>query len=142
MNANGKIQIRNACSGDKKFWFSLDKHLSSEEFDKKIRDKQSYILTLNGCPAGILRYNLFWDNSPFCTLLYIAEEYRGTGLGKALMNFWEEEMRASGYGRLLVSTRSDEKARYFYRAIGYAECGALSLRGEPEELFLCKYLTE
>ncbi len=133
-----KVQIRYAESADKDFWFSLDKHITHSEFENKIRDKRCYVLFFCGRPAGILRYNLFWDNTPFCTLLYVHEEFRNRGLGKILMEHWEREMSASGYGLVLTSTRSDEDAQHFYRKLGYKDCGNLNLRGEPQELFLCK----
>ena len=41
------FQIRYVINSDKKFWFSLDKHLSVAEFDKKVRDKQGYVLCLS-----------------------------------------------------------------------------------------------
>ena len=51
--------------------YSLDKHLPENEFDKKIRDKQGYVLFDDGVAVGLLRYNLFWDNTPFCTMLFV-----------------------------------------------------------------------
>jgi len=140
MNIEKSCKIRYAQSCDKEFWFSLDKHLSEAEFSVKVRDKQAYVLFVANIPAGILRYNLFWDNTPFCTLLYIAENFQNSGYGKMLMNFWEDEMRAKGYDLLLVSTQADETAQYFYRAIGYCDCGSLLLPKQSTELFLCKEL--
>ena len=132
--------IRRAESGDKDFWFSLDRHLTEEEFKKKVRDNQGYVIFADDKPAGILRYNLFWDNTPFCTLLYIGKEHRKKGLGTALMRFWESEMLLKGYCWLLTSTRSDEDAQHFYRALGYADCGSLTAPNQPDELFLGKEL--
>ena len=55
---------------DKKRWYELDQHLSEEIFDEKVRTNQGYVLVEDGVVIGILRYNLFWDNTPFCTMLY------------------------------------------------------------------------
>ena len=57
-----KTEINFATSSDKQFWFTLDRHLSEEEYDNKIRDRRCYVLSVDGKKAGILRYNLFWDN--------------------------------------------------------------------------------
>ena len=137
-----EINIRFAKKIDKVFWFSLDKHLSEAEFDKKVRDKQGYIISVDNCPVGILRYNLFWDNTPFCNLLYIAEGCQKRGLGRALMYKWENDMRLLGHNLVLVSTQADEDAQHFYRAIGYSDCGSLNLPNQPTELFLSKNLTK
>lgn len=134
-----KMEIRHVNRDDRAFWKSLDPHLSDAEFRKKVRDKQGYVLSVGGQPVGLLRYNLFWDNTPFCTLLYILEKYRGEGFGKALMQFWESEMRSLGYDWLLVSTQSDESAQHFYRKLGYSDCGGLLAPGQPMELFLSKH---
>lgn len=140
MKHNSNIKICYMQDDDKAFWFSLDKHFSETEFDKKVRDKQGYVLFVDDIPIGILRYNLFWDNTPFCTLLYIAEKYQRNGYGKRLMDFWESEMLSLGYDWVLVSTQSDEDAQHFYRALGYEDCGNLIAPDQPMELFLSKRL--
>ncbi len=135
------LKIRYVQEKDKSFWFTLDGHLTFNEFTKKVRDKQGYILLLNNIPIGILRYNLFWDNTPFCNLLFINKNYRNKGYGKKLMTFWESEMQLLGYDWVLVSTQSDESAQNFYRLIGYKDCGSLILPDQPSELFLIKKLS-
>lgn len=137
---NNNLQIRQVATADKEFWFSLDKHLSEAEFAKKVRDKQGYVVTLDSVAVGLLRYNLFWDNTPFCTLLYIDKEFQRKGYGKALMSFWENEMKSLGYDWVLVSTQSDEEAQHFYRALGYEDCGSLNAPDQPVEIFLGKHL--
>lgn len=55
-------EIRYVQMSDRAFWFSLDRHLPEAEFEKKVRDRQGYVLLRDGKPLGLLRYNLFWDN--------------------------------------------------------------------------------
>ena len=135
-------EIRYVKESDQSFWFDYDKHLSLSEFHKKVRDRQGYVLLLDDMPVGILRYNLFWDNTPFCTLLYIDEKFRRNGFGKKLMNFWENEMRSFGYDWVLISTQANESAQYFYRSVGYTDCGSFTAPEQPEELFLYRRLSE
>ena len=78
-------------------------------FDEKVRTKQGYVYVKDEEIIGVLRYNLFWDNTPFCTMLYIADKYRGQGYGKQLMEHWELEMRAKGYGMVMTSTQWTKK---------------------------------
>ena len=100
---------------DKAFWYSLDRHLPEREFENKVSLKQGYVLLKDEKPIGLLRYNLFWDNTPFGTMLYVASDYQGQGFGKALMRHWEEEMRQFGYGMVMTSTQVDENAQHFYK---------------------------
>ncbi len=138
MISNINYKIRYVNDADKDFWFALDKHLSVAQFEKKVRDRQGYILSVDDTPIAILRYNLFWDNTPFCTMLYASQSYQNQGYGTALMNYWENEMQSLGYDLLLVSTRADETSQYFYRKIDYIACGALDIANEATELILYK----
>lgn len=138
------ITIRYVKTDDKLFWYQLDKHLPEAEFENKVKTKRGYVLLENEIPAGLLRYNLFWDNIPFCTLVYINIPFQGNGYGKMLMEYWEDDMRKQGYGMLLTSTQADETAQHFYRRLGYKDCGSLMIDvpryAQPMELFLVKEL--
>lgn len=134
--------IRHATKEDRDFWFKLDNHLSTEVFEQKVRDGMAYLLVENERPIGLLRYHLFWDNTPFCTMLSIETTYQSQGYGKMLMSFWENEMKDQGYGMLMTSTQVDENAQHFYRNIGFREAGSLIIDipkyKQPMEMFFIK----
>ncbi|MDB2038307.1 GNAT family N-acetyltransferase [[Clostridium] symbiosum] len=136
------VTIRYIQDGDQTFWLGLDKHISAAELEKKIRDKMGYIITENNIQVGLLRYNMFWDNTPFCTMLFIDEQYQHKGYGRMLMEFWEKEMIKSGYGMVMTSTQVDEDAQHFYRKLGYQDEGGLLINipgyEQPMEMFLIK----
>lgn len=138
------LTIRYAEPEDKTFWFTLDRHISETEFDRKVQDRMGYVLLEDNTPIGLLRYNLFWDNTPFCNLLYISPACQRRGLGKRLLLHWEEEMKRTGYEWVMTSTQSDEDAQHFYRKAGYQDAGALVLNfppaAQPMELFFVKAL--
>ena len=139
-----RMDIRYAAPEDKSFWYSVDTHLPEGEFDKKVRDNQGYVLFVDDQPVGLLRYNLFWDNTPFCTLIFIGRQYRKKGFGRSLMERWEQDMRTRGYGIVLTSTQVDEDAQHFYRKLGYKDCGGFTVDipgyEQPMELFMVKRL--
>lgn len=134
--------IRYVQDSDRAFWYSLDHVLSREQFDQKVRNKMGYVLLVEGISVGLLRYNLFWDEHPFCTMLHVKNEYQRKGYGGALMDFWENDMRDSGYKLLLTSTQVDEQAQHFYRKLGYQEAGSLLITDpefqQPMEMFFIK----
>lgn len=144
MTKGNAMTIRFAESSDRQFWFTLDAHFSDNEFDKKVRDKQAYVLLDGEKPIGLLRFNLFWDNVPFCTMLYVDFEYHGRGGGRMLMERWEKDMKSQGYGMVMTSTQVDEDAQHFYRKLGYIDSGGLvlNIKGyeQPMEMFLTKSL--
>ena len=134
--------IRYAQLNDKTEWFRLDRHLPEEGFEEKIRNKQGYVLIEDDKVIGVLRYNLFWDNTPFCTMLFIDSDHRKKGYGKLLMEHWEQDMRSNGYGMLMTSTQVDEEAQHFYRKLGYKDSGGfvVDVPGyeQPMEMIMIK----
>lgn len=136
------IRIKYIETSDKEFWFRLDRHLPETEFEHKVKTKRGYVISENAQPIGLLRYNLFWDNIPFCTMLFIDLPYQKNGYGRLLMEHWEKDMKEQGYGMLLTSTQADETAQHFYRKLGYQDCGGLVIHiakyAQPTELFFVK----
>lgn len=127
---------------DKPYWFTLDRDMKESEFSLKVRDKRGYVICDGNIPIGIMRYNLFWDVTPFLTLIAIEEACRGKGFGKDAILSWENEMRKSGYGMVMISTQADEQAQYFYRKLGYKDNGGLFWDNEAPELFMVKLLRQ
>ena len=138
------LSIRLANEADWAFWRTLDGHISKGLFLRKTGAGECYVAEADGVPAGLLRWNLFWDEIPFCTLLYIREDCRGKGYGSALMARWEADMAARGHGMVLTSTQADETAQLFYRKLGYGDCGGFAPHipgyAQPTELILAKGL--
>jgi len=138
------FEIRYVTVADKVFWFTLDEHMSEDEFLLKIRDRRGYVVCDSGKPIGIMRYNLFWDNIPFLTLIIFEEGCRGKGFGRQAMLSWEQEMRELGYKMVMTSTQVNEEAQHFYRKLGYVEKGSLSFDNtpleQPLEMFMLKSL--
>ena len=103
---------------------------------------QCYVLENDQRKIGVLRYNLFWDNTPFCTLLFIHPEFQRIGYGKAMMAHWEKEMKANGYGMVMTSTQVDEMAQHFYRKLGYKDAGGIIFEipgfEQPMEMIMIK----
>ena len=138
------LTIRFADPCDWPFWHGMDARICRELFLRKAEAGECYIAELNDSPAGLLRWNRFWDEVPFCTLLYIDEKRRGLGLGRALAARWEEDMRELGHGMAMTSTQSDEEAQYFWRALGYRDVGSFDIDvpgyAQPPELIMLKDL--
>lgn len=136
------MTVRYADSGDFPLLHEHDQHIRAEELGSSI-EAERVLVILDGIRiAGWLRYNLFWDDLPFLNMLYLFEEYRGKGYGSQLVQHWEQEMVKAGYCEVLTSTLSNEQGQFFFRKMGYTDCGALLLPNEPLEIILRKKLTE
>ncbi len=136
--------IRYAEPQDKTAWFSLDHGFPEAGFDEKVRNRQAYVCVMDGRIIGILRFNLFWDSIPFCTMLYIDDGYRRRGYGRQLMERWEQDMKAAGCGMVMTSTQVNEEAQHFYRRLGYKDAGGfiVDVPGyeQPMEMIMIKAL--
>ncbi len=132
--------IRPAVGSDLPFLAEHDRHIAPAELDCSIRLGRVLLIEVAGEPVGWLRWNLFWDNTPFMNLLYLLDGHRMQGHGRALVRHWEESMREQGYEIVLTSTAADEAAQHFYRRLGYRDIGGFLQPGEPYELILQKGL--
>ena len=123
-------------------WYALDQHLPESVFDEKVRCGQGYVCVEGEKIIGVLRYNLFWDNTPFCTMLFIDSDHRNRSYGRQLIERWERDMKAQGYGMLMTSTQVDEDAQHFYRKLGYKDSGGfvVDVPGyeQPMEMIMIK----
>jgi len=138
--------IRFAVPCDWLFWHGLDGRISRELFQCKAAAGECYVAESAGAPAGLLRWNRFWDEVPFCILLYIDQLRRGHGLGRALVERWEADMRSLGHGIAMTSTQEDEEAQHFWRRLGYRDAGSFEVDvpgyEQPRELILLKDLRD
>ena len=62
------IKIRYVLGNDKNFWYSLDKHLSVEEFAKKVANQQDYVLLVDG--IGLLKDDFLGQSTILHNALY------------------------------------------------------------------------
>ena len=118
----------------------LDKHIRKDELFRAVEAGRVYAAFSGNELCGWLRYNLFWDNTPFLNMLFVLEPFRGRGAGSALLSRWEEDMRKAGFFAAMTSTAAAETAQHFYAKNGYTVCGGFFPEGEGYELLLSKKL--
>lgn len=116
----------------------MDKHISIHELINAINLRRVLVVKKKDKIVGFLRWNLFWDNTPFLNLLFIKENYRHQGLGTALVKRWEKEMNEQNYEMVMTSTLSNERGQFLYRKLGYIDTGSLFLPGEATEIIFRK----
>lgn len=118
-----------------------DKHIAETELTNALKIGRIIIAEEdNNDFIGWLRYNYFWDNTPFMNMLYVLDKYRNKGYGKALVEYWEGKMRGLGFDSVLTSTPSNESSQHFYNKLGYKTIGGFLMSNEPYELILSKEL--
>ncbi|MFD3259793.1 GNAT family N-acetyltransferase [Paenibacillus lentus] len=134
------MEIELATEKDYKYIVERDKHIPEALVRTKIKEKEIFILKDTDQEIGWMRYGYFWDSIPFMNMLFIEEAYRGQGIGKKMVLYWEEIMRQRGFTLVMTSTQSNEEAQHFYRKMGYRDAGCLLLDTQPLEVILVKNL--
>lgn len=118
-----------------------DHHILETLIMPKIKGNEIYILrNEDESIIGWMRHGYFWDNTPFMNMIWVDEQYRGKGVGKQAVLFWEGEMKQKGFKLVMTSTLATEEAQDFYRKLGYRDAGCLILENEPLEIILTKLL--
>lgn len=130
--------IRPANKNDYGFLTEMDKHIDANELIYAIERGRILIYETSEKNIAWLRYNLFWDNTPFCNMLYVLEPHRNNGIAKSLVTNWENEMKKQGRSIVMTSTQANENGQYFWRSAGYVDCGSFKTENDCEELILYK----
>ena len=120
--------------------FDFVRGFSSEPRDDRLRaqiqDGRLRIIESSEGPIGFIKFYVLWEVLPFLEVIMIRDDCRGRGIGTEAVRAWEAEMSARSFQRAITSTQADETAQYFWRRIGYQDCGSLELPGRPVELFM------
>jgi ribosomal protein S18 acetylase RimI-like enzyme len=129
-----------ASTADLSFLGNVDAHVSFETLVDLVSMGRVMVVEVDEDTVGFLRWGLFWDQIPFMNLLWVLPDWRGQGIGRTLVEAWEQSQLAAGHDLVLTSTMSNERSQHFYRRLGYVDTGALLLPHEPAELILRKPL--
>ncbi len=116
----------------------LDGHIDQKLLKRKISHNEVYVIREQTEVIGILRYSLFWDNTPFMNMICIKQSFQRKGLGSLMVKHWENDMKKQGHHRVMTSTLSNEEAQHFYRKLGYKDIGGFVLPNEPLEMLFVK----
>lgn len=100
-----------------------------DDYARRIAEEQAYVLEAEGIIAGILVLEP-GDGSLLLDNIAIDPASQGSGHGKTLMDFAEDEARRRGYDRILLYTHalmSENVA--IYRRYGYRELERKTVSG-------------
>ena len=134
------MTIRIATASDLETITRHDRHITPAELETLLRLGRVALAEEDGEFLGWMRWNLFWDNTPFLNLIFLLDPFRGKGHGRSMMQWWEARMGELGYETVMTSTASDEYAQHIYTRLGYTAIGGFTPLGESFELIFGKKL--
>jgi GNAT superfamily N-acetyltransferase len=122
-----EIAVRAADLRDVDWLTQNDGHLDATTLAAKVENVEMLVAEVGGEKAGLLRFDRLWSQVPFVAQVRVAEGFRRTGVGRALMQALADAERSRNTPFILSSATGDEtEPQAWHRAIGFEECGELS----------------
>lgn len=102
--------------------------------------RETYIARTGGRIAGLVTITMYGTFKGYIQSLFVAEDFRGEGLGEELMAFAEKKIFASSPNVFLCVSSFNKGAIRFYRRLGYLKTGLLKdfVRKGSDELLMRK----
>ena len=102
------MKVRSAEMKDIDFLSEYDKYVRKEELRTGIALERILVAEEEEKPVGWLRWNLFWDNTPFMNMLYLLEGYRNRGYVDSGALLFPEEPLEIIFTKQLSGSQADE----------------------------------
>ena len=137
------IQVRIAVDDDLTF-VGQDGYVTSEVLRRKIAAGEVLVAESERMTVGYLRLEFLWSSIPYIALIRVNEQSRRRGVGRALVQFVEQQLRARGHNVLYSSSQANEpEPQAWHRRMGFKECGIIAgiNRGDIGEIFFRRQLT-
>jgi GNAT superfamily N-acetyltransferase len=122
---------------------ALEQRVSEDAVLRRAIEAGQVLVAVDGDDvAGYLRWEWFWDRIPLCVFVRVRPSHQRLGVGRALYEHAEADLRSRGCEFWISSTEeANERSLRFHRALGFRLIGALSDLGqESREVFMRKDL--
>lgn len=101
---------------------------SEDFFSEGIKGGRVLLACVGEQVVGYLIYQVIWGNTPFLALLRVLPEFRGQGVGSALLGALEEKLKKVGYSALISSSEKENPdGQSFHQKLGFENIGELEM---------------
>ena len=140
-----QIKVRFANQTDLDGCIALD-HLAmpAEVIKRKIAQREIIVTEKAGQLVGYLRLEYLWSSVPYIALIWVVEDQRQQGIGRAMLRYLESALREQGHTALYSSSQANEpEPQAWHRHVGFGECGYIAGMNEGGigEIFFRKDLS-
>ena len=144
MSVKERVIVRFAGPEDLEWCVVEDSHVTEKVIRNKIVNDEIIVAELDAQLIGYIRLEFLWSTVPYIGVIFVEDDYRKEGIGRKLLSFLEDHLRAHGHDTLMSSSQANEpEPQAWHRAIGFKECGIISglNEGGIGEVFFRKQLT-
>ena len=101
--------------------------LTSEFFNRKIKYNEIFVAKIDNKQVGFLIFDYLWSEVPFMASIWIYPNFRKKGIGKSMLNYFEQYLSNNNYTLLFSSSMENAKeAQAWHRHMGFKDCGIIS----------------
>ena len=101
--------------------------MSAEIIQRKVEQREIIVAEKAGQLVGYLRLEYLWSLVPYIALIWVVEDQRRQGIGKALLHHLENVLREQGHTALYSSSQANEpEPQAWHRHAGFEECGFIA----------------
>lgn len=119
--------VRMATPGDLEWLAANDGRIDVREYARKVGEGEVLVAEVLGERVGLLRLEFLWSRLAYVAQVWVREERRRRGVGRAFLRHLDAHLARLGCTMLLSSSQADEReAQAWHRRMGFEECGVLS----------------
>ncbi len=118
-------------------------YIPAQRVSLMLQWQQVVVAEHGGGLVGSACFDYLWGVTPFLAQIWVFEEYRRRGVGRAMLQYLEGYFLERGHEVLYSSSRVDElPPQAWHRHMGFEECGFLAAldRSDAGEVFFRKRL--
>jgi N-acetylglutamate synthase-like GNAT family acetyltransferase len=140
-----QIKVRFANQTDLDGCIALDHPtMPTEVIKRKVEQREIIVAERAGRLVGYLRFEYLWSVVPYVALIWVVEDQRQRGIGRAMLRYLENVLRQQGHTALYSSSQANEpEPQAWHRHVGFKECGFITgiNEGGIGEVFFRKNLS-
>ena len=140
-----QIKVRFANQVDLDECIALDHPITpAEVIKRKVEQREVTVAEKGGRLVGYLRFEYLWSVVPYIALIWVVEDQRQQGIGRALLHYLENVLLEQGHTVLYSSSQANEPGpQAWHRHVGFEECGFITgiNEGGIGEVFFHKNLS-
>lgn len=143
MSVKERVIVRFAGPEDLEWCVVEDNHVTEKVIRNKIVNDEIIVAEIDGELIGYIRLEFLWSTVPYIGVIFVEDAYRNAGIGRKLIAYLEEHLRAHGHDVVMSSSQVNEpEPQAWHRSVGFKECGIINELNEGGigEIFFRKSL--